>query len=610
MSLTGTVSLGLALPNHPLWWWLIASLASFLLGWHPVWGVAFLLAVLPIIDCSVSIGGVHHGSFHLFMMLGCSALCAGRVMSRGDQSFVVQSPIRLTPWSFSVCALWLAFGWLSWLRAPVTAWGDLSFALSSDHTGWIAAWSTFLPTAWVVVMLAALQPWRLQRESVQILSAGVVTGLGAVVCLTLWERWAHIGMWNLNLPYRTTAWFWEMRLGGGALDAYLAMTLPFAWGILLTTRRSLVWSCMALLLVAAVYTLITTFSRAVLVTSLLTSAGMLWTLRREWSCGRGAKSKATMALVLILLSETVGLFSVSHFMTDRLVQSSADAAGRLRHWQALASLPANAVERLLGVGMGQLPTRYDQSVDGRHMPAYWRWVPAASDGPAHIRFMGNSERDDLRGRLQLVRSLPDRLDAHEPLLIWFTARQPTTIRVAWCEQHLLYEGRCLEAVANLPPTTSVQRQAIPWGIETTGDVGGGQWRPFASTVLKVALLNPEADMTLSQIQWGNWSSDFSKGLAPWWPSATGYFLPWHADNLYLELWLERGMGAVLTWLFAVWLAWRARAALPASWCWAVAGLLVLGLLISVFEFPRTSFFAQFLVFYASFLGGARGRPSA
>ena len=148
MSLTGTVSLGLALPNHPLWWWLIASLASFLLGWHPVWGVAFLLAVLPIIDCSVSIGGVHHGSFHLFMMLGCSALCAGRVMSRGDQSFVVQSPIRLTPWSFSVCALWLAFGWLSWLRAPVTAWGDLSFALSSDHTGWIAAWSTFLPTAW------------------------------------------------------------------------------------------------------------------------------------------------------------------------------------------------------------------------------------------------------------------------------------------------------------------------------------------------------------------------------------------------------------------------------------------------------------------------------
>ena len=41
------------------------------------------------------------------------------------------------------------------------------------------------------------------------------------------------------------------------------------------------------------------------------------------------------------------------------------------------------------------------------------------------------------------------------------------------------------------------------------------------------------------------NGDFSAGLAHWWPVAQKYFVPWHIDNLYLELLIDRGLPALL-----------------------------------------------------------------
>ena len=54
--------------------------------------------------------------------------------------------------------------------------------------------------------------------------------------LVLGERAAYPGLLDFSQPYRTTAAFWEMHVGGGAIDAYLALATPFAVWALISAR--------------------------------------------------------------------------------------------------------------------------------------------------------------------------------------------------------------------------------------------------------------------------------------------------------------------------------------------------------------------------------------
>jgi hypothetical protein len=44
------------------------------------------------------------------------------------------------------------------------------------------------------------------------------------------------------------------------------------------------------------------------------------------------------------------------------------------------------------------------------------------------------------------------------------------------------------------------------------------------------------------------NGDFSAGLAHWLPTARSHYLPWHIDNLYLELLIEHGVVALAAFL--------------------------------------------------------------
>ncbi|KQW46334.1 hypothetical protein ASD88_07955 [Pelomonas sp. Root662] len=92
---------------------------------------------------------------------------------------------------------------------------------------------------------------------------GLVLALAAGSAAALWERLAYTGLLDFSTDYRTTALFWEMHVGGAALDGFLVLTLPFALLALLRTRspwRFAVGMGVALL---AAYACLTTFSRGV-----------------------------------------------------------------------------------------------------------------------------------------------------------------------------------------------------------------------------------------------------------------------------------------------------------------------------------------------------------
>ena len=49
---------------------------------------------------------------------------------------------------------------------------------------------------------------------------------------------------------------------------------------------------------------------------------------------------------------------------------------------------------------------------------------------------------------------------------------------------------------------------------------------------------------------------FAEGLARWFPAAQGYYVPWHIDNLYLELLIERGLPACVAFVLCMAVALR------------------------------------------------------
>lgn len=94
-------------------------------------------------------------------------------------------------------------------------------------------------------------------------SWGMVFGLCAEAVATVWERIANTGLLNFATDYRTTGTFWEMNVGGAALDGYLALTLPFALLQVLTERRSVYQGIAGGVLALGLYACLTTFSRGV-----------------------------------------------------------------------------------------------------------------------------------------------------------------------------------------------------------------------------------------------------------------------------------------------------------------------------------------------------------
>lgn len=91
-----------------------------------------------------------------------------------------------------------------------------------------------------------------------------MTATLAVVALgVVWERLAFTGLLDFSSDYRSTGLFWEMHVGGAALDTMLALTLPFAVSTLVQARGALRWSIAAAVLSLGLYAALVTFSRIV-----------------------------------------------------------------------------------------------------------------------------------------------------------------------------------------------------------------------------------------------------------------------------------------------------------------------------------------------------------
>ncbi|MCL2524011.1 MAG: hypothetical protein FWF17_05410 [Betaproteobacteria bacterium] len=142
------------------------------------------------------------------------------------------------------------------------------------------------------------------------LAWGLALGLGGVALAALWERLAFTDLLNFSSDYRSTALFWEMHVGGAALDGWLLLTVPFAVWALRHARTSAAHALALALTVLAAYAALTTFSRGVYL-GLLVALPLLAWLTRVPASGRapeqGLWSPLRWTLALLAWAAIAGL---------------------------------------------------------------------------------------------------------------------------------------------------------------------------------------------------------------------------------------------------------------------------------------------------------------
>ena len=472
-----------------------------------------------------------------------------------------------------------------------------------------------------------------------LLGYGLLAGLVAVLAVVLWERVAFPGVFNFSTPYRTTALFWEMHTGGAAIDFYLALATPLAFWALSRAPGPLAWTACAGLVIAVCYAVLTTFSRGVYAAVFLPLAVL--GLARWWSrvgastrlgawlrmlVAAGAQAwrrRAAAVLALVLLAEITLVLVGGDYMRERLDRSQGDLSQRLEHWQrglGLMDRPGKSPwDLLLGIGLGRLPARYAQAEGAQGMAGSAQLKTDTATGIAVLALSGPDRDGDLGGWFAINQRVGTWQPGNYRALLQLRSTQTAQILVKLCEKHQIYEGDCYYASLRTAPAERLQgtwqKIAVPLRLQEELGSSSGLAR---GAVLSVSVLTQGVTVDFASVRLVEVdqkrtreltrNGDFAHGMAHWMQGAGGYYLPWHIDNLYLELLIERGL---LQWmLVGLWMLGALRSLLtPATegtgargpaqsmapfWAASLASVLLLGLVSSLLDVPRLAF-AVFLV---------------
>lgn len=253
------------------------AVASSRVAWLPLFAVP---ALLPVVDLAPWTGWMAFEEFDLVVLGALAGGYARLVASPARADAAARARFALAG-SFWV-ALFLLSQAIALYRGIVDA-GGWSFDWTQGYDGPLNSVRIAKPFLLALLFYPiARAGWRDDGEAAQrALVAGLVAGLVAASLAVVWERLAFTGLANFSTDYRTTALFWEMHVGGAALDGFLALTLPFAvYGLYRARNRALRALCLAAAALAA-YAALTTFSRGVYVAAAVSLALLYWLVQRQ-----------------------------------------------------------------------------------------------------------------------------------------------------------------------------------------------------------------------------------------------------------------------------------------------------------------------------------------
>jgi O-Antigen ligase len=607
--------------HHPLWPGLLSALFCvwFLVSyWRPGMWLAVLPATLPLLNFSPWTGWLVFDEFDLAVLSTVAAEFARLAWQReplrrapSGETLPCAGPYRATP-----IVLGLACVGLVNLSRGLGDAGAWSFGLFQGYADPLNSARIFKPVFHILLLLPLLKQafgsTEHTRLALERLVNGMLFGLFVVTLAVLWDRAAHPGLLDFASPYRTVALFWEMHVGGAAIDAYLALAIPFVGWRLYSTRTPLQWGATAVLALLTEYVCLTTFSRGVYL-AVITSLGLLGLLLRRQSFGRppdeiGLNTWAARMILLAMLMvlEAVFVLGSSTFMMTRIGSSEHDFRDRFVHWQNGLALLRTPGDWAFGVGLGRLPSRYAATVSDGEFPG--RVELHAEPGHHAMRIFGPRSRAAFGGLYGLTQRVP--IQTSESLLVRFDAQalHATRLRLSVCEMHLLYERNCLAAEVTVQATG---HDSQAFAVRLVGaPLTVGNWYAPRMGVFSMTVLDAGGAVELDNVSLKGsnrveqlLNGDFMQQLAHWFPVAKNQFLPWHIDNLYIEIMIERGLAGLIVFLgligCAAWnlcLGSARRLAISPFLLASVAGVMTVGLVSSVMDVPRVALLVLLVVF--------------
>ena len=236
-----------------------------------------MVALMPVVGLAPRTGWLTFEEFDLFVLATCAGGYAGLALrasgraltraSRADMRDVrdagdARRGANLSIFSMALIALFLASTVIALERGIVAA-GGFHFDWFQGYDDPLNSLRIFKSFALVVLVLPLLQGELRRAGGLDRIATGITVALGLGALAVLQERLAFTGLLDFSDDYRATGSFWEMHVGGAALDGFLALTIPFA------IREALRHSHWSRLLVAAIalalaaYACLVTFSRGV-----------------------------------------------------------------------------------------------------------------------------------------------------------------------------------------------------------------------------------------------------------------------------------------------------------------------------------------------------------
>ncbi len=281
---SATLAAWLAL-HHPLSPTLalaVVAAAAVAAAWRPVWWPAWLLPLLPLVGLMPWTGWLVVEELDLLLLAvaagGYARWGLGHVIRAGEPSAPAQ---RLSMAVWWLLPLMLSTAVACW-RGVVDA-GGLSWGWWQGYREPLNSLRLLKPLV-LVLGLLPLVAQALRHEPEQARRALTVGMLGLLATVALgvwWERWAYTGLLDFSSDYRATGLFWEMHVGGAALDAALALAVPFAVLTVWQARRPWVVAAGLVVLGLGAYAALATFSRVVYVGLPVGLAVVLWLRQRE-----------------------------------------------------------------------------------------------------------------------------------------------------------------------------------------------------------------------------------------------------------------------------------------------------------------------------------------
>lgn len=536
---------------------------------------------------------------------------------------------RWASWAFAGLALCVAQAvWRGWLDAPPlpqhTGWRDALWqGLFADH---LSAWNSVrVGKAFVWALLLAPLVGRAiaaDRQAAGLAFVrGMVAGLVLVGVLVLWERESQVGLLDFVSGYRTSAAFWEMHVGGGAIDAYLALTTPLAlWAVWMAPSRVRGWLALGLLWLA-IYTLLTTYSRSVMGAFVVAVLG--WALAARYlhlphdGLGPGRRRVVAAALVGLLVQGVV-VIGMGAILGSRLGEASKDLLGRWAHWQRGVSLLQNPASDRAGwwggLGMGRFTAQYRTLGMESELPGRAVWQRDAA-GQGHVVLSGPDSRSELALQFGLLQRVHLALPEGYTVRLRLAGMPGDEVLVSLCQRHLVHTLMCQWQTAAVVPEDSAGVQWQTIGLKgyplSVPAAPGGAARAWPAVLTLHATGANQSTRVLGVQLWDTrgvqllQNRAFTDGLSHWMPAAEAYYQPWHIDNLYLDLLLELGLAGALLMAGLVAAAWVGvvrglKQSDPLAWALGASllGSLSLGLLISMTEVPRVALLALLTVIFA------------